>query len=225
MRVFVGMETSGEMRRAFQRHGHQVFSCDLLPAEDSPPPGDHWIGDVFDTLDWLRIGLGWHPDLAIFHPTCTYLTSSAEWAYADGPLHQRVKPETLVGAARREARTVALAQFRCLLSLPIERIAVENPVGVVSTAIRKPDQIVHPWWFGDNASKATCLWLKNLPLLVKTDEVAPRIVNGRPRWGNQTGTGQNKLTPTPDRWKDRARTYPGFAAACAARWGQPEGPA
>lgn len=217
MKVFVGMETSGEMRRAFQRHGHDVVSCDLLPADDNPPPYDHWQGDVFDMLAQLD-GLGWWPDLAIFHPECTYLTGSAEWAYGPGPYHQKVKPGTIVGPARVWARQMALAQFQRLLDLPIERIAIENPIGVVSTRISKPDQIVQPWWFGDDASKATCLWLKGLPLLRKTTPVPPRIANGRPRWGNQTDSGQNKLTPTPDRWKDRARTYPGFASACAARW-------
>jgi len=216
MKVFVGMETSGEMRRAFTARGHYVLSCDLLPSEDNSDY--HYIGDVFETLDDLA-GIGWRPDLAIFHPTCTYLTISAEWAYTDGPYHQRIKPDTLVGAARREARTAAIAQFRSLLSLPIPMIAVENPIGVISSRIRKPDQVVQPWWFGDNASKATCLWLKNLPVLTKTRVIAPRIVNGRPRWANQTDGGQNKLTPKPGRWKDRARTYRGFAEACARQWG------
>lgn len=218
MKVFVGMETSGEMRRAFQARGHDVVSCDLLPADDSPPEWDHWQGDVFDTLDRLA-GFQWWPDLAIFHPTCTYLTISAEWAYTDGPYHQNVTPVTLVGEARREARAAAIAQFRSLLLLPIEKIMVENPVGVISTAIRKPDQVVHPYWFGDDASKATCLWLKNLPGLIRTTPIAPRMVNGKPRWANQTDSGQNRLTPKPGRWKDRAKTYRGFAEACAVQWG------
>ena len=217
MKVFVGMETSGVMRRAFQNRGHDVVSCDFLPSEDDAP--EHWQMDVFEALEQLWLFYGWHPDLAIFHPTCTYLTISAEWAYGPGPYHQKVKPETLVGAARVEEREKAVAQFRKILDLPIYKIAVENPVGVISTRIRKPDQVVQPWWFGDDASKATCLWLKHLPPLPKTKPVPPRVVNGRKLWGNQTDSGQNKLTPGPDRWKDRARTYPGFAAACAWMWG------
>lgn len=216
MKVFVGMEYSGTMRRAFRERGHDVLSCDFLPAEDGSP--DHIEDEVLLTLERLA-GFGWIPDLAIFHPTCTYLTISAEWAYTDGPYHQKVKPETLVGQARRDARDAAVAQFRTLLSLPIARIMIENPVGIISSRIRKPDQTVQPWWFGEDASKATCLWLKGLPLLSPTDPVKPRIVNGRQRWGNQTDGGQNRLTPKPDRWKDRARTYRGFAEACASRWG------
>jgi hypothetical protein len=217
VKVFVGMETSGVMSGAFQRRGHDVVSCDLLPCE-GPQRSNHLQCDVFDALAFLK-GMGWWPDLAIFHPTCTFLTISAEWAYGDGPYHQKVKPGTLVGRARREAREAAITQFWALLSLPVLRIAIENPVGVISSRIRKPDQTVHPWWFGDDASKATCLWLKNLPLLKATQRVPPRWVKGRPRWGNQTDSGQNKLTPGPDRWKDRARTYGGLAEACGDQWG------
>jgi hypothetical protein len=216
VKVFVGMETSGVMRRAFVARGHDVISCDLLPCEDNSP--DHWQMDVFEALNQLWLFRGWWPDLAIFHPTCTYLTCSAEWAYGPGPYHQKVKPGTLVGVARVWARLGAVTEFLDLLNLPIKMIAVENPVGVISR-IRKPTQIVQPWWFGDDASKATCLWLKNLPKLTPTKVVPPRIVNGRERWGNQTDSGQNKLTPGPNRWKDRARTYDGLAAACAAMWG------
>lgn len=217
MKVFVGMETSGVMSRAFAQRGHDVVSCDLLPCE-GPPRNNHLQCDVFDALDFLA-GMDWWPELAIFHPTCTYLTISAEWAYTDGPYHQNVRPGTLVGEARRKAREAAVEQFDLLLCLPIHRIAIENPVGIISSRIRKPDQTVQPWWFGDDASKATCLWLKRLPLLSKTRPVPPRMVNGRPRWGNQTDGGQNRLTPKPDRWKDRSRTYEGFAEACALTWG------
>jgi hypothetical protein len=216
MKVFVGMETSGVMRRAFQARGHDVISCDLLPSEDNSPA--HIEGDVFEALDQLWMFRGWRPDLAIFHPTCTYLTCSAEWAYGPGPYHQKVKPGTLVGDARKWARFWAVAQFRRLLDLPIHQIAVENPIGVMSK-IRKPTQIVQPWWFGDDASKATCLWLNNLPKLIPTQLVSPRVVGGKKRWANQTDSGQNRLTPGPDRWKDRSRTYEGLAAACADQWG------
>jgi hypothetical protein len=218
MKVFIGMETSGALRRVFQKRGHDVISCDTLPAEDGS--ANHIRGDVFDTLDKLkRKRVPWVPDLAIFHPTCTYLTISAEWAYGDGPYHQKVKPGTLVGEVRRLAREKALIDFRRLLDLGVEKIAIENPIGAASTRIRKPDQIVQPWWFGDDASKATCLWLKGLPLLKATKFVEPRMVNGWPRWANQTDSGQNRLSPSPDRWKERSRTYPGLAAAIGDQWG------
>jgi hypothetical protein len=212
MRVLVGMEYSGRVRDAFIRAGHDAMSCDLLPSE---APGPHYQGDVFDIVDddW---------DLAIFHPTCTYLTISAEWAYGDGPYHQKLKPETLTGAARRAARDRAVQQFLRIMALPILRIAAENPIGVLSTRYRKPDQVVQPWWFGDDASKATCLWLKGLRKLIPTRQVAGRQVehNGRTvlRWGNQTDSGQNRLTPSEDRWKERARTYPGLAEAMSLQW-------
>ena len=160
-----------------------------------------------------------HWDLMIAHPPCTYLTNSAEWAFGDGPYHQRVKPGTLVGAARREARQEAVEFVRLLLNAPIERIALENPVGCISRHIRKPSQTIQPWQFGDDASKITCLWLKGLTLLVPTTAIEPRIVNGRPRWGNQTDGGQNKLTPSDDRWKLRSKTYQGVADAMADQWG------
>lgn len=212
MRVLVACEFSGIVREAFRRRGHDAVSCDLLPAEDGSP---HHIQCDFEFV--LDIDPHW--DLLIAHPSCTYLTISAEWAYGDGPYHQKLKPETLVGAARREAREQAIDQFRRIMALPIERIAAENPISVLSSRYRKPDQIVQPHWFGDDASKATCLWLKNLPQLVKTAPVAPRYVNGRPRWGNQTDSGQNRLSPSADRWKDRSRTFPGFAEAMAEQWG------
>jgi hypothetical protein len=216
MKVFIGMETSGVMRRAFAARGHDVVSCDFLPCEDNSR--FHMQMDVFEALDRLWMFRGWRPDLAIFHPTCTYLTCSAEWAYGPGPYHQKVKPGTLVGTARTQARLFAIAEFQSLLNLPIDRIAIENPVGVMSR-LHKPTQIVQPWWFGDDASKATCLWLKNLRPLLKDNPVAPRMVGNKPRWGNQTDSGQNRLSPGPNRWKDRARTYPGFARACAVTWG------
>lgn len=107
-----------------------------------------------------------------------------------------------------------------LLSAPIERIALENPIGCISTRIRKYDQLIQPWQFGHDASKSTCLWLKNLPHLTPTKNVPPRMVNGRPRWGNQTDSGQNKLGPSEDRWKIRSATYQGIAEAMADQWGR-----
>lgn len=210
MRVLIGYESSGVVREAFRALGHDAWSCDLLPAEDGSRY--HLQGDIWDMIG----GMNWN--LGIFHPSCTYLTNSAAWAFGDGPYHQNVKTETLVGQARRDARELALAEVRRLMALPFPH-AIENPVGAISGAIRKPDQIIQPWQFGDDASKATCLWLKRLPKLATTKKIAPRMVDGKPRWANQTDSGQNKLSPGPNRWQDRSRTYPGIAAAMAAQWG------
>jgi hypothetical protein len=209
MKVLIGCEHTGSVRRAFAALGHDAWSCDLLPASDGSP--HHLQCDVLTVLDH-----GW--DLAIFHPDCTYLTVSAEWAYGPGPYHQKLKPETLVGETRTAARAAAVTFVRRLLEAPIPRIAVENPIGHLSTAIGKPQQIIQPHWFGDDASKATCLWLRNLPPLVPTLHVAPRMVADRPRWANQTDSGQNRLSPSDDRWALRAATYPGIAAAFASQW-------
>ena len=219
MKVFVGMETSGMVRRAFQSRGHYAISCDLLPASDlHAPGGHHWQGDVFDV--WQQLAdQGMTFDLAIFHPDCTYLTNSAAWAYGDGPYHQKVKPGTLVGQARREARDKAVETVKRIWALPVKRKAVENPIGALSTRWRKPSQIIQPNQFGDDASKATCLWLDELPPLVPTKQIAPRMVDGRPRWANQTDGGQNRLSPSEDRWQKRAETFPGIAAAFADQWG------
>jgi len=206
----VACEYSGRVREAFRKLGHDAWSCDLLPADDNSE--FHYQGDVRDIL-----ADGW--DLLIAHPDCTYLTCSAEWAYSDGPYHQKVKPETLVGSARREAREKALLFVDLLMNAPIKRKAIENPRGVISTRIRPASQYIQPHQYGHDASKITGLWLENLPPLVPTCHVQPRIVNGRPRWSNQTDSGQNKLTPGPDRWKERARTYEGWAEAMANQWG------
>jgi hypothetical protein len=212
--MLVGCEYSGVVRNAFLDRGHDAWSCDLL---DTEQPGPHITGDVLEILNerW---------DLAIFHPSCVYLTIAAEWAYGPGPYHQKVKPETLTGEARQQARREAIAFVKKLWAAPIDKIAIENPIGVLSREIGKPQQIIQPHQFGHDASKATCLWLKNLPPLIPTDRVAPRIVqdkNGklRERWANQCASGQNKLTPSADRWKDRARTYSGIAKAMAELWG------
>lgn len=211
MRVLVGCEQFGIMREAFRQRGHDAWSCDLKPARDGSRY--HLQCDVLTVLDD-----GW--DLGIFHPDCTYLTCSAEWAYSDGPYHQKVKPETLVGAVRREAREEAIRFVFKLRDCEIPLKAIENPVGILSRRWRKPDQIVQPNWFGDDASKATCWWFEGgLPLLVPTKRVAPRLVNGLPRWANQTDGGQNKLPPSGDRAMQRAATYPGLADACADQWG------
>ena len=197
--------------------GHDAWSCDLLPCEK---PGNHTQGDVLPLL-----GEGW--DMMIAHPPCTYLTVSAEWAYKDPDYdrypgvgyHQKVKPGTLVGEARRQARRESIAFVKSLRDSGIPKIAIENPVGSLSSAWRKPNQVVQPWQFGHDASKATCLWLIGLPPLKSTLEIAPRIANGKKRWGNQTDGGQNKLTPTDDRWALRSLTYQGIADAMARQWG------
>ena len=196
MRVLVACEYSGRVRDAFIDRGHDATSCDLLP---TGAPGPHYEGDVFDIIDE-----GW--DLLVAFPPCTYLCSSG--------LHwNKRRPER---AAKTEE---ALVFVQALLAAPVPRIALENPIGCISTRVRKPDQIVHPWMFGDDASKATCLWLKGLPLLTPTGSVAPRIVDGRKRWANQTDSGQNRLPPSEDRWKLRSLTYPGLAAAMSQQWG------
>jgi hypothetical protein len=141
----------------------------------------------------------------IAHPPCTYLSVSGQhW--------NKRRPE------RVQLTEDALDFVRLLLDAPIDRIALENPIGIISTRIRKPDQIVQPYQFGDDASKATCLWLKNLPLLQPTRHVEPRICGGKRRWANQTDSGQNRLGPSPDRWKERSITYQGIANAMAAQW-------
>lgn len=196
MRVLVACEYSGRVRDAFIARGHDAVSCDLLPTD---APGPHYQGDVADLL-----GDGW--DLMIAHPPCTYLCSSG--------LHwNKRRPE-------RAAQTEAALDFvRLLMDAPIDRIAVENPIGCISTRIRKPEQTVQPYWFGDDASKATCLWLKNLPPLRATNLVVGRLINGKRRWANQTDSGQNKLPPSDTRWKQRSETYLGIAAAMAEQWG------
>lgn len=235
MKVFIGMETSGALRRRFHEQGHDVVSVDLLPSENGVACGTHIVGDVFEVLGKLDAG-GWWPDLAIFHPTCTYLTNSAAWAFRDPDYvrypgigyHQRVKPGTLVGKERRKAREVALDDVRRIIALPIRRKVIENPIGAIGTAIRKPCQIIQPYQFGDDASKATCLWfvdengnsLPSMELTIHPEKrVAGRMVNGVERWANQTDSGQNRLSPSEDRWKDRSRTFPGIADAFARHWG------
>lgn len=199
MRVLVACEYSGRVRQAFRRLGHDTWSCDLLPSEDDSE--FHIQGDVLQVL-----AANW--DLMICHPPCTYLSVSG--------LHWNGRTP-----GRAEKTEEALDFVRRLMTADIPRIALENPVSCISSRIRKPDQVIQPWWFGEDASKATCLWLKGLPKLVALpvdQQVAPRIVDGKKRWGNQTDSGQNKLAPSPDRWKERSRTYQGVADAMAAQW-------
>ena len=181
MRVLVACEFSGTVRRAFDAMDHFTMSCDLLPSDDG---GRHHQGDVLEILgnDW---------DLMIAHPPCTHLAvSGARW---------------FKEKAKEQAE--ALEFVRLLLNAPIPRIALENPISIISSRIRKPDQIIQPWQFGHGEVKATCLWLKNLPKLTPTN-----VVEGRHPacW---------LASPGPDRWKLRSRTYEGIALAMAAQWG------
>ena len=193
MKVLVACEYSGRVRDAFIGGGHEATSCDLLPTD---APGPHYQGDVFDI-----ISDGW--DLMIAHPPCTYLSvSGMHW--------------TTRGLRDPQLTEDALAFVQRLMDAPVKRIAVENPISVISSRIRKPDQIIQPWWFGHDASKKTCLWLKNLPLLTPTDMLPG---DAKTRRGNQTASGQNKLPPSADRWKLRSETFAGIAQAMADQWG------
>ena len=197
MRILVACEYSGVVRDAFMARGHDAVSCDLLQTEANGP---HYKGDVRDIIND-----GW--DMMIAHPPCTYLCSSG--------LHWNKRVE-----GRAEKTEEALEFVAMLLGSRIPLIALENPIGCISTRIRKADQTIQPWQFGHDASKATCLWLKNLPPLAPTSIVQPRIVVGKKRWGNQTDSGQNRLPPSEDRWKIRSTTYQGIADAMADQWGE-----
>ncbi len=180
MRVLIACEFSGTVRNAFAVQGHDAWSCDLLPTET---PGQHIVGDVRDVLS-----NGW--DLMIAHPPCTHLAvSGARW-FKD----------------KQAEQAEALEFVRLLLNADIPRIALENPVSIISSKIRKPDQIIQPWQFGHGEVKSTCLWLKGLPLLQPTDIVDGRIAR------------IHKEPPSPDRWKNRSRTFPGIARAMAEQW-------
>lgn len=199
-RVAILGERFGRVRDAFLALGHSAISCDL---EESVVGGPHIQADYL-TIDWSGY------DLVIAHPTCTYLCSSG--------LHRNK------GNPERAAKTEeAIEHVRRVLSIPAKMLAMENPIGCISTRVRNPDQIIQPYQFGSDASKATCLWLRGLPKLRFTNCVNPRIVwvDGKPamRWANQTDSGQNRLGPSDDRWLLRSATYPGIAQAMAEQWG------
>lgn len=184
MRVLIACEYSGRVRDAFRRLRHDAWSCDLLPTDADPQ--HHLTGDVTRWLD-----LDW--DLMIAHPPCTHLAVS-------GARHFALK--RILGVQQE-----ALEFVRMLMDAPIPRIALENPVSIISSQIRKPDQIIQPWQFGHGETKATCLWLKGLPKLTPTD-----IVPGRE-------AKVHRMAPGPDRWKLRSTTYQGIADAMATQWG------
>lgn len=182
MMVLVACEFSGRVRDAFIANGHEAMSCDLLPTDQ---PGPHYQGDVFDVID-----AGW--DIMIAHPPCTHLAVSGARHFADKRMDGR--------------QQAAISFFMRLAKADVPRIAIENPVSIMSTFYRKPDQIIQPWQFGHGETKATCLWLKGLPPLVPTE-----IVGGRE-------ARVHRLPPGPDRWKERSRTFEGVANAMAAQW-------
>jgi hypothetical protein len=194
MKILIACEYSGTVRDAFIKKGHDAISCDLLPTDKTGP---HYQGDVFDIIN---DGF----DLMIAHPPCTYLTVSANKWYKDQPER---KSGTLVGARRREAREESIEFFLKLYNCGIPKIAIENPIGVLSSRFRKPDQVLQPWMFGHGETKATCLWLKGLPLLTPTD-----VVDGREQ-------RLHYLPKTEDRWKIRSVTFQGIADAMAEQWG------
>lgn len=194
MRVLVACEFSGTVREAFRELGHDTWSCDLLPTEIE---GNHFQTDIFNIID-----AGW--DLMIAHPPCTYLTVSGNRWFKENP--------------QRYLERIEAATFFIRLAIAnIPKIAVENPIGVMSGFYRKPDQIIQPYEFGHEATKSTCLWLKNLPHLVPTNVVSKgerHVTKG----GNSLPTWYN-LPPSEDRWKERSRTFEGIAKAMAEQWG------
>lgn len=209
-RVLIGYSCCPLTLEAFERAGCEAWTCDLLPSRGRPDR--HLQCDVWDVA-----GENW--DMGLFHPMCTYLTISAAWAFGDGPYHQAVKPGTLVGAARRDARDKAIENFKRIEALPYPT-AIENPApSFVSKAHRPPDQTIQPYQFGDDASKRTGLWLRGLPKLRPTRWIPGRIINGRERWSNQTDSGQNALSPSVDRWLARSATFPGIADALGSQIG------
>ena len=237
MRVLVACEYSGRVRDAFIARGHDAMSCDLLPTDKL---GSHYQGNVLDVL-----GDGW--DLIVAHPPCTYLTCAAEWAYKDKQ-KKKIKPGTLIGEDRRKARDEALEFVTAIWNAPAEKLAIENPVGVIN---KRLDFMPKPQWiqqyeFGEDASKKTGLWMRGLNPLTPTKFVEPRWVCGcgytlepgeydatgkygcpnclgeqqpKPRWANQTDSGQNREPPAALRWKIRSYTPQGIADAMAAQWG------
>ena len=210
MKILIGCEESQIVCKAFRARGHEAYSNDIIYCSGGKPEW-HLKMDVFEAI---ALG-GW--DMGIFFPPCTYLTNSANKYLKDQP---PLKSGCLVGAERRRARRDAIDFVENIYNCGIPKICIENPVGVLSTAFRKPDQVVHPYMFGSSASKATCFWLKGLPLLVPTQYIEPTYhKNGLPRWDNQSPSGAPNLGPSPDRAKLRSKTYAGIAEAMASQWG------
>lgn len=201
MRILVACEESQAVTIELRKLGHHAYSCDVLPCSGGHPEW-HIQGDVRDYLDsrW---------DMMIAFPPCTYLAVSG--------LHWNAR---LPGRAEKTEKALQFIQE--LMDAPIPKIVIENPVGCISSRIRKPDQIIQPYQFGEDASKKTCLWLKGVPKLIPTKYFPPRIIDGKKRWSNQTDSGQNKLTPSATRAAERSKTYSGVARAMAFHWGSTE---
>lgn len=242
-RFLIGYSACPLTLTAFEEAGVEAWTCDFLPSRGRPDR--HLQCDVWEVANdrW---------DGALFHPMCSYLTTTAAWAFLDPDFerfpgvgyHQKVKDGTLTGQARREARDEAVENFRRLLALPYPK-AIENPArSFIGTAIRPPDQTLQPYKFGDDASKATGLWIDRLPKLRPTGWVEPRRVpreqamgksnkakakdlservdlfgEGLPRWSNQSACGQDRTPPSDDRWLKRSETFPGIARAMGSQWG------
>jgi len=225
MKVLIGCEFSGIVREAFKAKGHDAWSCDLL---DTEIPGNHIKGDVLEILND-----GW--DMMVAHPPCTYLTSANTYINRGCSKYTAEEAE--------ELRHEAVLFFFALADAPIPKICIENPIGIMSRIYRKPNQIIQPWEFGHAESKATCFWLKGLPILKPTKyadwkryrcrcggvfeaelgkygcpNCAGEMGAARPLWDNQTKSGQNKLSPGPERAKLRSKTYQGIAKAMAEQW-------
>ncbi len=208
MKVLVACEESQAVCKAFRELGHEAYSCDILPCSGGHPEW-HIQDDVLKHLNE-----GW--DLMIAHPPCTYLSVSG--------LHWNKK-----NLERAKKTEEAINFFKILMDANINKIAIENPVGCLSSVIRKPEQIINPFEFGADASKKTCLWLKNLPKLYPTKYIQPRMVNGKKRWSNQSDNGQNVVYNSKGKivgWNTdeikllRSKTYPGIAKAMAEQWGK-----
>ena len=196
MKILIGCEESQAVTIELRKLGHEAYSCDLLPCSGGHPEW-HLQLDVFDAIelkDW---------DMGIFFPTCTYLTVSANKWYKDQPPR---KSGALVGKERREAREQAISFFMLIYNCKIPKVAIENPIGVMSSRFRKPDQVLQPWMFGHGETKATCLWLRDIPKLIPTN-----IVEGRDQ-------RIHKLPKTKGRAKLRSKTFPGIAKAMAEQW-------
>lgn len=197
MRIIIGMECSGRIRRHFRDLGHDAWSCDYLPAEDGSP--FHIQGSVFDHD---TVNAGW--DMGIFHPECTFSASSgARWMSIPW---------------RNELQARTLAEFRSIMAMPIPGIAIENPPGRMSSLFRKPDQTVHPWWWGQRKLKPTCLWLKGLPKLVATDLIHPPRVKDMTPAERREWCEVHLASPGKNRGADRARTFDGIVRGFG-QWG------
>lgn len=225
MKVIIACEESQVVCKQFRKRGHEAYSCDLVDCSGDHPEW-HLYGDILEHLDdsW---------DMMIGFPPCTYLTVTANGWFKDQP---PLKSGALVGHERREARKEAIEFFMKLIRAPINRIAIENPVGIMSTEYQKPSQIIQPYYFGDEHRKTTCLWLKNLPHLYHNpmpnlfDQVVTHVDQGESAEWIDSKTGKMKRQPKwyamakqgkelGDRSKERSKTFPGIAKAMAEQWG------